>query len=96
MKDLILPIYLLYPPDTTKYEQQPLTAKFTDAIKKRYGCSMSAKAKQPPLFFIQPNPNGNIIANPAIRNRRFSIQYKKVTSGSRKENWITSLKEIAP
>jgi len=108
MKIFLLLIYLCYPPDTTKYEQQPLTATFTDAIKKENIVYLqftdtqkkkwlfnAIKSETAPYVFYTTEPNGNIIINPAIRNHHFSIRYKKVESVGRKENWIISIKEIS-
>lgn len=107
MKLLLLLTYFLYPPDTTKYEEQTLIAKFTDAVKKenilylqftdtkkKVWLFNATKSETVPYVFYTTEPNGNIIINPAIRNHRFSIRYKKVESGGRKENWIISLREI--
>jgi hypothetical protein len=109
MKTLLLLLYFLYPPDTLNHEQQPLTAIFTDAIKKnnilylqftdgqkKIWLFNAIKSETVPYVFYTTEPNGNIIINPAIRNHRFSIRYKKVVSGGRKENWIISLKELTP
>ncbi len=107
MLKILLLIYLLYPPDTTKYEEQNLIAKFTDAVKKenilylqftdtkkKQWLFNAVKSETVPYVFYTTEPNGNIIINPAIRNHRFSIRYKKEESSGRKENWIISLKEI--
>lgn len=108
MKTLLLLIYLLHTSDTTKYEEQTLTAIFTDVIKKEnvlYLQFTDVKKKQwlfnalksetVPYVFYTTEPNGNIIINPAILNHRFSMRYNRVTSGGRKENWIISLKEMS-
>jgi hypothetical protein len=107
MKPFLLLLYLFFSPDTTMYEEQILIAKFTDAIKKEnilYLQFTDTKKKQwlfnaiksetTPYVFYTTELNGNIIINPAIRNHRFSIRYKKVESRGRKENWIISLREI--
>jgi len=107
MKTLLLLFYFLYPPDTTMYEEQILIAKFTDAIKKENILYLqftdskkktwffnAIKSEPVPYVFYTTEPNGNIIINPSIRNHHFSIRYKKVESGGRKENWIISIKEV--
>ena len=109
MKTLILLLYLFYPPETTVYAQQPITVTFTGAIKKDNILYLqftdseknqwhfnAIKSETSPYVFYTTEPNGNIIVNPAIRNHRFSIRFQKVISAGRRENWISSLKEISP
>lgn len=107
MKILLLLIYLLHPSDTTKYEKQTLIAQFTDAIKKenilylqftdsqkKQWLFNALKSETLPYVFYTTESNGNIIVNPAIRNHRFKMNYQKIISGGRNENWIIKIKEL--
>ncbi len=105
MKSLLLLLYLFHLPETTKYEEQTLIAKFTDAVKKenilylqftdtkkKIWLFNAIKSETVPYVFYTTEPNGNIIINPAIRNHRFSIKYQNRV-GMHKENWIIKIKE---
>jgi len=91
----------------TGFAQQPLTATFTDVMKidntlylkfvdtqKKEWLFNAVKSETAPYVFYSTDHSGNTTVNPAIRNRHFSIQYNKVVSRGRKENWILAIKEI--
>jgi hypothetical protein len=107
MKVFLLLIYLYSQPDTTKCEEQTLIATFTDVIKKENVLYLqftdsqkkqwlfnALKSETLPYVFYTTESNGNIIVNPAIRNHRFKINYQKIISGGRNENWIIQIKEL--
>jgi len=79
MKTILFSIYLLCPPDTAKYEEQILIAKFTDGIKKENilylqftdtkknnGSLMLLKAKPYPMYFIPPKSMATCSSTPPL------------------------------
>lgn len=107
MKSLLLLICLFHLPGKITYEEQSLIATFTDVIKKENVLHLqftdsqkkqwlfnALKSETLPYVFYTTESNGNIIVNPAIRNHRFKMNYQKIISGGRNENWIIKIKEL--